>query len=462
MHALSQWPFQSYGNVMTIWRFSEFSFSENPLQLQRDGAPLKLRHQALQVLKLLIDNASHTVSHDKIRTLLWGDRAVDHTKAIPLIIRDIRAALNESAAAPVHIETVPRGGYRFVGTVQRAKTSPFRQRIGLIVVVAVVSVLAGLALWQADNAPTSTTPAERQFLKGKHLLLDGAPQSVADAATYFEEALALDERHAKALAGLADVAVRQTRYTDAEKYAALALDVEDVPRAHLVRAMISAARDWDWSRALEHTDRALALDTTLAEAWSMKAMIFTVLEDSASAIAASDRAYRADPVSALVHTDHGWFHYYARNYEQAHNLCREAEVLSSDTRAAVYCQLRSAIAMQDLPAVLEAARKYADNWPDTSLPLDEPGIRSMQDFHDWYHEAVQARHTKTRTATEALAFASMLVGEEDAALALLDEAIGQRFRFAPLTLMDPVFDPIRGRPAFKRLITRAGAGKTRE
>lgn len=447
---------------MSIWRFSEFSFSESPLQLQRNGAPIRLRHQALQVLKLLIDNASHTVSHDSIRTLLWEDRAVDHTKAIPLIIRDIRNALNESAAAPVNIETVPRGGYRFVGSVHKVNAGPFRRRAALIACLAMASILAGLALWSIDNTPTPTTPAERQFLKGKHLLLDGAPQSVADAAIYFEEALALDEKHAKALAGLADVAVRQSRYADAEKYAALALDVEDVPRAHLVRAMISAARDWDWSRALEHTDRALALDTMLAEAWSMKAMIFTVLEDSASAIAASDRAYRADPVSALVHTDHGWFHYYARNYEQAHNLCREAEVLSSDTRAAVYCQLRSAIALQDLPAVLEAAIKYAGNWPDTARPLDERSIRSLNDFHRWHHEAVQARHAISGKATEALAFTSMLIGEEDAALALLDEALGQRFRFTPLTLMDPVFDPIREQEAFRQLLLRAGAGKKRE
>lgn len=446
---------------MSMWRFSEFSFSESPLQLQRDGAPIRLRHQALQVLRLLIDNASQTVSHDSIRTLLWEDRAVDHTKAIPLIIRDIRNALNESAAAPVYIETVPRGGYRFVGSVHKVKTDSFRRRTALMACLAMVSILAGLALWSIDNAPASTTPAERQFLKGKHLLLDGAPRSVADAATYFEEALALDDKHAKALAGSADVAVRQTRYADAEKYAALALDVEDVPRAHLVRAMISAARDWDWKAALQHADRALALDTKLAEAWSMKAMIFTVLEDSASAIAASDRAYRADPVSALVHTDHGWFHYYARNYEQAYNLCREAEVLSSDTRAAVYCQLKSAIAMQDLPSVLETARKYAGNWPATTRPLDEPGIRSLSDFHRWHHEAVQTRHAKSGTATEALAVTSMLIGDADAALALLDEALGQRSRFAPLTLMDPVFDPIREREAFRQLLVRAGAGKKR-
>ncbi len=461
MHALSEWLFQPYGNVMTTWRFSEFSFSENPLQLQREGTPIRLRHQALQVLKLLIDNAGNTVSHDSIRTLLWGDRAVDHTKAIPLIIRDIRTALNETAAAPICIETVPRGGYRFVGTVQKVKASAIRQRIALVMFIVVVSVLAGLVAWPTSDR-AAPTPAERQFLKGKHLLLDGAPQSVADAATYFEQALALDGKHAKALAGLADVAVRQTRYADAERYVALALGVEDVPRTHLVRAMIAAARDWDWNSALEHADRALALDNMLAEAWSMKAMVYTVKGDGTSAIAASDQAYRADPVSALVHTDHGWFHYYARNYEQAHNLCREAEVLSSDTRAAVYCQLKSALALQDLSAAMKAARKYAGNWPDTTRPLDGPGIRTMKDFHGWHHEAVQAQQAKTGAATEALALTSMLVGEEDAALALLAKAIDQRSRFAPLTLMDPVFDPIREQAAFRHLMARAGAGQTRE
>ncbi len=449
---------------MTDLHFSIFTLRTSPLELLRSGRRIKLRRQALQVLKLLLENAGEAVPHAAIRRHLWGHRAIDHAKAIPLIVRDIRGALGEVAAAPVLIETIPREGYRFTGAVTvKSQRRRVKWRIAIPMVAATIFGIA-LALPTEFIHTPETTPeidaAEALFLKGAHLMHRGDAGSLNRSESYFRDALEHNENHANSIAGLAEIAVRRDQYDEAKSHALAAMDIKNTPRAHLVNAMIAASRDWNWEAAQTHTSHALtSSNQQLPEAWAMQAMLETLKGEHTAAIAASNKAYQLDPVSALIRVDHGWFHYYARDFDAAYGLCLEATVLEANSWAAAYCQLKTATALQDETKALQAARAVQKLWlGSTTTPL----AQSMAAFRDWHIGVLEKQHKKTGTLIEILAAEYTLSGQTNRALELLTAAARQRSKHLPLALVDPVFDPIRDLPVFIELLELTGATQNNE
>ncbi|MFL6451523.1 MAG: winged helix-turn-helix domain-containing protein [Bryobacteraceae bacterium] len=100
-------------------RFGEFELDLDRQTLSRRGIPLKLQRQPCQVLALLIERAPETVSRDQIRRHVWGEIVhIDVDQSINFCVRQIRAALRDSPAGPRFIETLPREGYRFLGSLE--------------------------------------------------------------------------------------------------------------------------------------------------------------------------------------------------------------------------------------------------------------------------------------------------------------------------------------------------------
>ena len=78
------------------------------------------------MLLLLIERTGHVVTREEIQRCLWKDSTfVDFEHGINFCINQIRGALSDSAEKPRYIETVPRRGYRFIGTVEQP--SPTKQ-----------------------------------------------------------------------------------------------------------------------------------------------------------------------------------------------------------------------------------------------------------------------------------------------------------------------------------------------
>src|SRR3954451_18396042 len=100
-------------------RFGEFELDLDRQTLSRRGIPLKLQPQPCQVLALLIERAPETVSRDQIRRHVWGEIVhIDVDQSINFCVRQIRATLQDNPASPRFIETLPREGYRFVGSLE--------------------------------------------------------------------------------------------------------------------------------------------------------------------------------------------------------------------------------------------------------------------------------------------------------------------------------------------------------
>jgi DNA-binding winged helix-turn-helix (wHTH) protein/tetratricopeptide (TPR) repeat protein len=86
--------------------------------LRKRGRPVRIQAKPLALLQVLINKPGQVVSREDMRNALWPeDVFVDFDKNLSTTINKLRAVLNDSAASPRYIETIPRRGYRFIASV---------------------------------------------------------------------------------------------------------------------------------------------------------------------------------------------------------------------------------------------------------------------------------------------------------------------------------------------------------
>ena len=98
--------------------FGAFEVDWEAGEVRKHGIRLKLQEQPFQVLALLLRRPGQVVTREELRTQLWSaDTFVDFEHGLNSAINKLREALGDSADNPRFVETLPRRGYRFVGTV---------------------------------------------------------------------------------------------------------------------------------------------------------------------------------------------------------------------------------------------------------------------------------------------------------------------------------------------------------
>ena len=102
-------------------RFGIFELDTKAGQLTRNGIRVRLSHQPLQVLSVLVERPGEVVSRKDLHKLLWSsDTFVDFDHGLNKSIQKLRDALGDSPESPRYIETIPRTGYRFIAPVTEA------------------------------------------------------------------------------------------------------------------------------------------------------------------------------------------------------------------------------------------------------------------------------------------------------------------------------------------------------
>jgi len=103
-----------------IFSFGAFEADESSGELRKHGVRLKLHAQPFQVLVMLLERPSELVTREELRLRLWGeDTFVDFDHGLNSAVNKIRDALNDSAARPRYVETLPGKGYRFIAPVSQ-------------------------------------------------------------------------------------------------------------------------------------------------------------------------------------------------------------------------------------------------------------------------------------------------------------------------------------------------------
>ncbi len=142
--------------------FDDFVLDVDTGELRKNGRTQKLHPQPAQLLELLVRRDGEIVRRQDIQEALWSDDTyVDYDTGINSCIRQIRTALGDDAEQPRYIETVPRRGYRFIGTRRSVagetkRWSP-RWPVGLAVSLCVGSL--AVAAWLYFSRPVLPPPS---------------------------------------------------------------------------------------------------------------------------------------------------------------------------------------------------------------------------------------------------------------------------------------------------------------
>jgi TolB-like protein/DNA-binding winged helix-turn-helix (wHTH) protein/Tfp pilus assembly protein PilF len=119
--------------VSTPRRFSFGPYEANlhSGELLKNGRRVRLQSQPFQLLTMLLERPGELVTREEICQKLWtADTFVDFDHSLGTALNKIREALDDSAAEPQFVETLPKRGYRFiapvttVGTVQEPSPPP--------------------------------------------------------------------------------------------------------------------------------------------------------------------------------------------------------------------------------------------------------------------------------------------------------------------------------------------------
>jgi DNA-binding winged helix-turn-helix (wHTH) protein len=97
--------------------FDGWTLNLNSGELRKADRSIRLRPQPLQVLEELLAHPGEVVSRAHLIARLWHKGIVDFDTALNSAVRRLRKALLDAADAPKYIETLPRKGYRFIGSI---------------------------------------------------------------------------------------------------------------------------------------------------------------------------------------------------------------------------------------------------------------------------------------------------------------------------------------------------------
>ncbi|HEV7645825.1 MAG TPA: winged helix-turn-helix domain-containing protein [Pyrinomonadaceae bacterium] len=103
-----------------VYNFDDVSVDIENFRVQKNGQTVSLTPRAFDVLALLLKNNGRVVEKQEIFEFVWKDVFVSDN-ALTKIIKEIRHAFEDPADQPRYIETVPKRGYRFIGTVKNAQ-----------------------------------------------------------------------------------------------------------------------------------------------------------------------------------------------------------------------------------------------------------------------------------------------------------------------------------------------------
>ena len=145
-----------------IVRFGLFEADLQTGELRKNGRRVPLQGQPFQVCAILLKNSGGLVTREELRQRVWPeDTFVDFDHALNTAITKIRLALGDEADNPRFVETLPRRGYRFIGSVAKpisqavppvASKGWFKRltarRNWLVASTTLLTLLSGIGIWR--------------------------------------------------------------------------------------------------------------------------------------------------------------------------------------------------------------------------------------------------------------------------------------------------------------------------
>lgn len=114
-------------------------------ELARGDRKIRLQQLPLLVLEELLAHPGELVTREQLIARLWPKGVVDFDTGLNTAVRKLRVALDDAGEVPRYIETLPRKGYRFIGTIEPPPAEPAAQTAPAVVAPPVATPAASSA-----------------------------------------------------------------------------------------------------------------------------------------------------------------------------------------------------------------------------------------------------------------------------------------------------------------------------
>jgi eukaryotic-like serine/threonine-protein kinase len=342
--------------------------------------------------------------------------------------------------------------------ISRAIVEALRVKLG---------VAEGAAL---SAAPTRDLEAYDLYLKGRFAWNQRTAAAINEAVKYLEQAVARDSDFARAWAALADAYILQVPYAGASRedtwpkartaaQRALALD-STLAEAHTALAYGSMIYAWDWAAAEASFRRAIEADPNYPTGHHWYADFLAGRGRLEESVREMERAHALDPLSRIIGTELGWIYYLMRRNDEAEAQIRKTLALdpnyphaSLNLGLVFIAKGRYAEAIEALRRAIELGGDYDLQYAALVTASARSGDRAA---------AIEVMNELTRRAKRGefgsftLAVAYGALGEIDRGITLLHRAIAERDIFMPEIFFDPMLDPLRKDPRFREVEEQMG------
>jgi DNA-binding winged helix-turn-helix (wHTH) protein len=107
-------------DAFRFYEFGPFRLNVNDRLLERNRELVSLTPKVFDMLLLLVEHRGRVLDKNDLIESLWPDSFVEET-SLTQNISLLRRALGEGGSENRYIQTIPKRGYRFVGSVQEIR-----------------------------------------------------------------------------------------------------------------------------------------------------------------------------------------------------------------------------------------------------------------------------------------------------------------------------------------------------
>ena len=319
--------------------------------------------------------------------------------------------------------------------------------------------------------PTRSADAHEFYLKGRLWWHRWNPDALARAASYFQQAIAIDPAYAPPYSGLADCYYVSGFYGEqdprlvmprAEAAVKLALEKDpSLAEAYCSQGMLENTWRWNSERCADYFRQCLDLNPGYALALSKYATsCLTPQGRHEEALGYILRALDLDPLSAYIRCDLALCYFYQRQYEQFENEARTLLEMNPAMLKILWLQA-TVYANQghwsEAVAKMETALSHK---PDHAWSLGILGwIHNLAGNSAGAADVSRRLHAlqHVRFVPQA-AFLMLELGSRDCdrAFVALESALAGREPFLRFLRVFPIFDVIRSDPRYEGFLRRVG------
>lgn len=312
--------------------------------------------------------------------------------------------------------------------------------------------------------------AYQAYLKGRYFWNKRTSEGFNEAIECFNQTIAIDPSYAPAYAGLADCYNLLSDYdvlspmeavprAKAAAERALAID-STLAEAHASLGFASTRYNWDWIGAEREFQRAIELKPNYAIAHHWYALLLTMMGRFQEAMIEINKAQNLDPLSLIINTNIGWLNFFERNYDLAEEWLRRTLEMDPNFISAHV----------KLGWVYEQQGKYEqaiDQFKNVlALSMDETNVMALlgnsyaiSGKRDAAKKIVdqlieQSKHRYISPYWIAVIYACL--GEKDNAFDWLKKAFEERSSGLVWLKVEPKLDTLRSDPRFSELLQTMG------